>query len=81
LHYVTGSRNAGLRYIPGLNGAKIGATSGEVKSIKRDGVLLRGEINTYKIECSGCEMALVPVNWWLVYGYGVPATAITMTNR
>ena len=52
-----------------------------VADIIGGGVLLRGEINTYKIECSGCEMALVPVTRWLAYGHGVPATAITMTNR
>jgi hypothetical protein len=51
-----------------------------VADIIGDGVLLRGEINTYKIECSGCEMALVPVTWWLAYGHGVPATAITMNQ-
>jgi hypothetical protein len=52
-----------------------------VLDIIGDGALLWGEINTYKIECSGCEMALVPVTWWLAYGHGVPATAIAMTNR
>jgi len=42
-----------------------------VADIIGDGVLLRGEINTYKFEYSGCEVALVLVTWWLAYGHGV----------